>query len=171
MENKGARRLAFFRGFNDQDFDAIWAKAQMVAYRDGEILIARGKPRRAFYIPLEGKLQVVKRCRGGKAQTLAVIYPGEPCGFCFLSEGPAYASIVSLGPSVVLEMDRSGFEGLMRETPSLAFAILTKLLDASVVHIGQLYEQVLMLRELYLDAVNNELVPSSGAAWRPRGSG
>lgn len=109
----------------EMDDAEVGALAQIVAVRDcsdGEVLVTEGESNSHLYIPLSGKIAIVKRDEHGEPRVLHTLRPGELAGeLSFMDGEPRYANLVASGPTRVLVLDRPRFETLLLSHPVVVY--------------------------------------------------
>ena len=108
------KALSLLGILNDSDLDwmvAVGSRREVVA---GEVFIQEGQPVDAVFIIVEGLL-AVRTARTG-TRDIALLRSGEIVGeMSFVDARPPSASVVSLGPSLVLAILRATLEAKLRD--------------------------------------------------------
>lgn len=124
--------LELFRNLASEQRAAAAAAMQRRDVLRGHTLVSEGEPSAALYIVLHGVFEVY---RGENPAPIARIRTGELIGeMGFLADTPRTATVIAIRDAAVLELEREAYERLLRETPSIANALLAALarrLDAS----------------------------------------
>ncbi|RMH68396.1 MAG: hypothetical protein D6675_16305 [Gemmatimonadetes bacterium] len=133
-------------------------------FRAGETVFYEGSIGDALYIVKDGLLEVTKTL-GNEEQSLAKIVPGEFFGEMGLLENkPRSATIRALHDSLLLRIDKSEFEHLLKDSPQLYFevarALSGKLRETNMDLIRHLQQKNAELQKAYNDlkAAQEELV-------------
>src|SRR5271165_5533129 len=88
--------------------------AESLVFRDlrpGEILVREGTSDNHLYVIVKGGLGVVKNAGTPEALTLFALSAGDLVGeLGFIDETPHYASLVAIGPTLVLGLEREKLE-------------------------------------------------------------
>ena len=137
------RRLRFFRDLAPTEIRLLLSRGEVRRVAAGEFLATEGtrKQRRVLYVVLRGGLEYVRRVRGAQAAVLLRLSPGDVGGFLtFFSDEPSPVSVRSAEPSLVFEIGRREFQGMMEEWPVLAAKALFALLGATVAHLDALLD-------------------------------
>ncbi|HTU00295.1 MAG TPA: cyclic nucleotide-binding domain-containing protein, partial [Candidatus Sulfotelmatobacter sp.] len=83
----------------------------------------------------------VRRVRGERTAVLLRLSPGDVGGFLtFFTDEPSPVSVRSAEASLVFEIGRREFQGLLEEWPALAAKMLFALLSATVTHLKGVLE-------------------------------
>jgi len=102
--------------------------ASRVAFRDlkpDEVLVREGASDNHLYVIVSGALGVVRRAGTPDAVTLLTLTTGDLVGeLSFIDETPHYASLVSIGPTRVLGLERQKLEALLLERPEIVYRVM-----------------------------------------------
>jgi len=91
-----------------------------VSYSFGSEIVREGTPGDALYVLVKGRCRVVKRADNGEEISLGAIRAGESFGEQGLLSRAALAATVRASSDVeLLKLDRTVFEGLIRQRPDL----------------------------------------------------
>ncbi len=119
------RRVPLFSGMTDRALQAIAELASDIDFADGAYVTTEGEAGDAFYLLLEGGLQVTQR--GAAIRDLG---PGDFIGEISLIDGrPRSATAVAVGPVRALVIARHEFTDLMDRFPAVRLGILMALTD------------------------------------------
>jgi CRP-like cAMP-binding protein/polyferredoxin len=99
-----------------------------VSFQDGEFIVHRGEPGRAFYVVLSGEVEVRLVGRDGRALPLSRFGPGASFGeMALLRDRPVSADVVALGPVTLLSYPAEDFPAALAECEPLRSRLLTRL--------------------------------------------
>ena len=99
------------------DWALVADKATRMKFKDGEIIVSRGKRMEGVYLVLTGTARVQIPSQA----TAPAIGPGEICGeMSFLDELAASANVVAAGAVEAYFLDRPTLQGLFELYPHLA---------------------------------------------------
>lgn len=117
----------------DDDLLALRPELAVVDLPAGSSLFRTGDDASAVYFLVSGRLAVQKGTGfGDKMQAVALLDPGAPVGEGAIIPGRNRgATIVAIEDCRLLAIDRSSLEALKDRKPSLAWKIVTRLLDIS----------------------------------------
>ena len=121
----GSGNFALFRTLSsEQRSKTIEAMVRRDLVR-GEMLVAQGDPSDSLFMVLHGALAVH---RDGNSQPFAELRAGELIGeIGFFANVPRTANVVAIRDTSVLVLTRSAYQGLARDTPAIAEALLAAL--------------------------------------------
>lgn len=167
--NELAERLAgvpLFQGLPSEERQRLAAGLRTVDLAEGEVLFREGEPGGAFFIVLEGWLEIVQALDTPDERSLARREPGEFVGEMSLlnPDGQRTASVRARAPSQLWEMKGEEFEALIRRRPRLAYDVARVLSErmtaAQQETIEDLREKNRQLRQAYreLEAAQAQLV-------------
>lgn len=98
------------------DWTLVADKANRVQFKEGAILIQKGKRANGVYLLLKGSARVVI-----PSQASRTLGPGEVCGeMSFLEDSPASASVMAEGDVEAYHLDRPTLQSLFELFPHLA---------------------------------------------------
>lgn len=117
-----------FSGFNPDQLETLSGLAPLKRYPDGEVLCHEGELEKVFYVIAEGEAEIYKTFDDGATRVLDRRKAGEFFGEMGLIENkPRSASVVTRGPTTVLEISQELFDTLLRSNPSVAIAMMRRL--------------------------------------------
>jgi len=117
-------RSILFRELPAAELAAVAAAVKPEEHKRGSYVMREGEPGERLYIVLSGRLEVRRDIAPGRSEPVAEVEEGDVFGeIALLQGGPRTRSIRSLGPSVLLGLDKGDFERL----------VLTKLSRQAVV--------------------------------------
>jgi CRP-like cAMP-binding protein len=97
------------------DWALVADKANRVQFKEGAILIQKGKRGNGVYLVLKGSARVVI-----PSQASRTLGPGEICGeMSFLEDSPASASVIAEGEVETFHLDRPALQSLFELYPHL----------------------------------------------------
>lgn len=124
------RDLSFFEGLPDADLEFAAGILGVSSLQSGGTLFREGDPGDAFYIVLEGGVDLTMTRPSGETEKLARRRPGECLGeAALLHGGPHSAAAVAVGPCVLLRTDEAGFRRLLTNN-RLALRVLASMARA-----------------------------------------
>jgi twitching motility protein PilT len=107
------------RGLDAQLVAQVQDRVRALSLDDGEALVAEGAPSDAFFLVLEGALEVSARAR-----VVATLGAGTTAGeMGLLLEEPRTAGMVARGPTTVLRFDCADFKRMMDRVPGFGMAV------------------------------------------------
>jgi|ERR1700722_4496860 len=97
------------------DWALVADKANRVQFKDGAVLIQKGKKANGVYLLLKGSARVVIPFQASR-----MLGAGEICGeMSFLEDSPASASVIAEGEVEAYHLDRSALQNLFELYPHL----------------------------------------------------
>jgi len=97
------------------DWALIVDKASRALFKEGAILIQKGKRANGVYLLLRGSARVVL-----PSQASRILGPGEICGeMSFLEDAPASASVIAEGDVEAFHLDRATLQSVFELYPHL----------------------------------------------------
>ena len=120
------RKVSLFAELTPQDLRRIAAVADEHAFVDGETIAGQGDPGDELHIVVEGEVRVMRVDTGtGSDLELATRTQGDVVGeMALITQEPRMASLVASGEVRTLRLGRMEFEGVLRERPDTAIAVI-----------------------------------------------
>jgi len=119
------KRVPLFAGMTDRAIEAISALATEQPVADGEAIVVEGDPGDAFYLLVEGQVDVTRR-----GEAIRRLGTGDFIGEIALVDGRARtATATAVGPVRTLVVHREAFLELMDRHPAVRLGILMALTD------------------------------------------
>ena len=120
------RKVPLFAELAPQDLGTVAAVADERTFVDGETIAGQGEPGDELHIVVDGEVRVLRDDPGtGAERELAVRRQGDVVGeMALITQEPRMASLVASGEVRTLRLGRSEFEGVLRERPDTAIAVI-----------------------------------------------
>lgn len=120
------RKVPLFAELAPQDLRRVAAVADERAFVDGETIAGQGEPGDELHIVVDGDVRVVLVDPGtGSDVELARRTQGDVVGeMALITQEPRMASLVASGEVRTLRLGRTEFEGVLRERPDTAIAVI-----------------------------------------------
>ena len=119
------KRVPLFAGMTDRAIEAISALATEQPVADGEAIVVEGDPGDAFYLLVEGQVDVTRR-----GEAIRRLGTGDFIGEIALVDGRARtATATAVGPVRTLVVHREAFLELRDRHPAVRLGILMALTD------------------------------------------
>jgi hypothetical protein len=120
------RKVPLFAELAPQDLRTIASVADERAFVDGETIAGQGEPGDELHIVVDGAVRVLRVDAGtGSDRELARRGQGEVVGeMALITQEPRMASLVAAGEVRTLRLGRTEFEGVLRERPDTAIAVI-----------------------------------------------
>ncbi|HKM75387.1 MAG TPA: cyclic nucleotide-binding domain-containing protein [Candidatus Bathyarchaeia archaeon] len=110
-------------GLSKQDLKELTEKSEERNYEKGAIIVKKGDRAPAFYLILEGKVEV--RLEG---KTLSTLGPGQFFGEMSILDSQARtADVVVVEPAKCLVLHWTSFKGLISNNPRIALKVIQEL--------------------------------------------
>lgn len=117
--------LRAFPGIPKLEAETMVASGEVCYYAPNTVLCHEGSIEHTFYIILEGAVQVTKAINGKESRWLTDLQAGDFFGeMALIHETPRGATVSTKIPSVVLEIHKDVFDGLLRRSPSVSVAMV-----------------------------------------------
>ena len=119
------RSAAIFHELSDDQLAEIWPRTKSHNLLRGECLVRQGAGSRSVYVVLSGRFEVWIE---GQKSAITEIGVGEPIGEVgFFAGVPRTATIIAARDSVVIELDRTAFDDIVRKVPAIYQTLLRTL--------------------------------------------
>ena len=120
------RRVSLFAELPPRDLARISAVATERTFTDGETIAGQGESGDEMHIVVSGRVRVLRAAAaGGDEAELAVRTEGDVVGeMALITREPRMASLVADGEARTLQVGRREFEGVLRERPDTAIALI-----------------------------------------------
>lgn len=95
----------------------------------GDTLMSQGDPGDSMYLSISGRLRVYVRDEAGVEHMVREMARGEVIGEMSLYTGePRSASVVAIRDSVLVRLDKTGFDALLAGSPQLSLALTRRMI-------------------------------------------
>lgn len=120
------RKVSIFAELSPHDLEHVAAIAEERAFVDDETIAGQGEPGDELHIVVEGEVRVMRADPpSGPEVELAKRAPGDVVGeMALITQEPRMASLVASGDVRTLCVGRKEFEGVLRERPDTAIAVI-----------------------------------------------
>jgi CRP-like cAMP-binding protein len=113
-------RVPLFAHCSKKEIARIAALADMVSFREGEILMTEGKSGMEAFVVVDGSAKVTRAGR-----KVADLGPGDWMGeIALLANVPRTATVVATSPLETLVLTRRGLSDLIDDVPSIGTKVL-----------------------------------------------
>ncbi len=117
------RHSPLFQTLSDSQLEKMVKHGEPLALTGGDLLAREGQRSEAFFVLLEGKVQV-EMAIGGSTVPITTLGPGDVFGEQgLLLNAPRTASVRAVGPAQVLRFKSSIFQTLLRKVPEFGVAV------------------------------------------------
>ena len=119
-----ARQIPIFSKLSWLELRAIARKCKLVEYKKGDVIYRNGSPADAFYCLISGRLQgYLSKINGEKINT-EIIARGMYFGVDSLLVGENHSyTVEAINDSVILRIEKSDFEGILKAVPHLGIEL------------------------------------------------
>ncbi len=119
------RNVPLFQGMSTSDLETVADRASETTFEDGETVTREGEPGEAFYVVIEGRLNVSQH--GTLVRELG---PGDFLGEISLVDGrPRTATVTAVGPVQALVIRRADFLEMVEWDRAVRLGILIALTE------------------------------------------
>jgi hypothetical protein len=120
------RKVPLFAELPPQDLTRVAAVAQERTFADGEAIAGEGETGDELHVVVTGEVRVLRAGPDPAQETeLARRMPGDVVGeMALITQEPRMASLVASGDVRTLQVGRREFEGILRERPDTAIAVI-----------------------------------------------
>lgn len=117
-----------FPGIKPDEVQEIIINSQIKSYPAGTVLCLEDAIEHTFYMILEGEFEVTKTINNQEKRLLKTLIAGDFFGeMALIHNAPRAATVQSLTPAVVLELDKQGFDRVLKHSPSVATAMVAEI--------------------------------------------
>ena len=115
----------------DEQCSQLASVMELRDLKEGEVLVKEGDDDHHFYLIVSGKLGVVKSAGTPEKVTLNTLSSGDFAGeMSWLDGSRRYASLVALGDTQVLGLEREKLESLLSTEPLLVYRVMRAIVRA-----------------------------------------
>jgi signal transduction histidine kinase len=119
-----------FPGIKPNEIEELISNSQVHAYAPGSILCRENAVEDRFYMILEGEAEVTKIINNVEKRTLNLLGPGDFFGeMALIHNAPRAATVIAKSPLTTLELDKAGFDRVLRNSSSIAVAMVSEISD------------------------------------------
>ena len=117
-----------FPGIKPDEVQEISSNSQIKSYPAGTVLCREDAIEYTFYMILEGDFEVTKTINNTDARLLKTLNAGDFFGeMALIHNAPRAATVKALTPAVVLELEKDGFDRVLKHSPSVATAMISEI--------------------------------------------
>ncbi|GMR13364.1 MAG: hypothetical protein BMS9Abin29_1571 [Gemmatimonadota bacterium] len=107
-------KVDLFEGLPNADVERIAGIVDGATAKAGEVLFVEGDPGEAFYVVVDGAIEIAKQVSGGNQEKLAVRRGGEAFGeMALLNDAPRSATARAVEDTRLMVLPRDAFLGLL----------------------------------------------------------
>jgi len=117
-----------FPGINVNEIEELIAKSHIRSYAPGAILCNENAVEDKFYMILEGDVEVTKIINNVQTRLLKTLSAGDFFGeMALIHNAPRAATVTAKTALTTLELDKNGFDAVLRNSPSIAMAMVSEI--------------------------------------------
>ncbi|HCK67552.1 MAG TPA: hypothetical protein DHW49_14925 [Anaerolineae bacterium] len=117
-----------FPGIKPDEVQEIIINSQIKTYPADTVLCKEDAVEHTFYMILEGDFEVTKLINNAEKRLLKTLSAGDFFGeMALIHNAPRAATVKSLTSAVVLELDKPGFDRVLKKSPSVAMAMVAEI--------------------------------------------
>lgn len=114
-----------FPGMGEKEGEELAKTGDVHTYPANHIMCQEGEFEQIFYILLKGKVQVTKLINPTEVRLLSVLGPGDFFGeMALIHNAPRAATVATITPTTVLEINKSDFAELLSKNASVSLAMV-----------------------------------------------
>jgi potassium-dependent mechanosensitive channel len=142
------KNISIFEDLTDEEFRELAGTADLLKIHSGDILFKQNEQSNAFYIILDGKLELLKSFKKGSPRRLTLLEHGDIFGeMSFISETRRTGTIKAISDSTLIRIKKKPFKESMRKGKNLATYKVIYKLSKLLSH--KLTEMVKKMEEVY----------------------
>ena len=112
-----------FPGIKPDEVQEIIVNSHIKTYPPETVICKENEVEYVFYMILEGEFEVTKVINNSEKRLLKTLTAGDFFGeMALIHNAPRAATVTTLSNVVVLELDKEGFNRVLKHSPSVRFA-------------------------------------------------
>jgi signal transduction histidine kinase len=117
-----------FPGIKTDEIEELIANSQVRSYAPGSVLCRENALEDKFYMILEGDVEVTKVINNSETRLLKILRPGDFFGeMALIHNAPRAATVTAKTVITTLELDKAGFNRVLRNSTSIAMAMVSEI--------------------------------------------
>jgi CRP/FNR family cyclic AMP-dependent transcriptional regulator len=122
------QKVPLFSQLAPAELQRVVDVARERAYPKNSVILFEDDPGDALYVVAQGQVKVVLIGEDGREVILSVLGPGEFFGeMALIDDEPRSAHVIAMEDSGLLVLRREDFQGILRQSPGIALALLREL--------------------------------------------
>ena len=122
------RKVPLFSELGPPELERVAEISRERAYPRNSVILFEDDPGDALYVVAQGQVKVVLIGEDGREVILSVLGEGEFFGeMALIDDEPRSAHVIAMNDSTLLVIRREDFQGILRQTPGIALALLRAL--------------------------------------------
>jgi signal transduction histidine kinase len=119
-----------FPGIKPDEVEEIITQSRVKSYPAGTVICREDELENTFYMILAGDLEVTKVINNSETRLLKTLTPGDFFGeMALIHNAPRAATVITKTDVVLLELEKEGFERVLKKSPSVALAMVHEISD------------------------------------------
>jgi CRP/FNR family cyclic AMP-dependent transcriptional regulator len=121
-------KVPLFSQLQPAELERVTEITRERTYPKNSVILFEDDPGDALYVVAQGQVKVVLIGEDGREVILSVLGEGEFFGeMALIDDEPRSAHVIAMEDSTMLVLRREEFEGILKQTPSIALALLREL--------------------------------------------
>jgi CRP/FNR family transcriptional regulator, cyclic AMP receptor protein len=121
-------KVPLFSQLQPTELERVTEITRERTYPKNSVILFEDDPGDALYVVAQGQVKVVLIGEDGREVILSVLGEGEFFGeMALIDDEPRSAHVIAMEDSTMLVLRREEFEGILKQTPSIALALLREL--------------------------------------------
>ena len=117
-----------FPGIKPNEIEELISNSKVRSYTPGAILCVENAVEDHFYMILEGEVEVTKIINNAEPRLLKTLGPGDFFGeMAIIHNAPRAATVTTKTDLTTLELDKAGFDRVLRNSSSVAMAMVSEI--------------------------------------------
>lgn len=117
-----------FPGIKPDEIEELIANSNVRSYTSGVVLCHENATEDKFYMILEGEVEVTKVINNTETRLLKTLSPGDFFGeMALIHNAPRAATVTAKTNITTLELDQAGFNRVLRNSTSIAMAMVSEI--------------------------------------------
>jgi len=117
-----------FPGIKPDEIEELIANSKVRSYASGSVLCQENAVEDKFYMILEGEVEVTKVINNSENRLLKTLRAGDFFGeMALIHNAPRAATVIAKTSITTLELDKSAFERVLRNSSSVAMAMVSEI--------------------------------------------
>jgi len=117
-----------FPGIKPDEIEELIANSKVRSYASGSVLCQENAVEDKFYMILEGEVEVTKVINNSESRLLKTLRAGDFFGeMALIHNAPRAATVTAKTSITTLELDKSAFERVLRNSSSVAMAMVSEI--------------------------------------------
>jgi signal transduction histidine kinase len=114
-----------FPGIKPEEVQEIIANSRIITYPANMVVCKENELEHIFYMVLEGDFEVTKMINDSEVRLLKSLTAGDFFGeMALIHNAPRAATVKSKTNAILLELDKDGFDRVLKRSPSVAMAMV-----------------------------------------------